>query len=448
MVDSVFNADSVAVITGSGAGIGLALAQELASVGMRVVLVDNRADLLEAAARKVRDAGAADVMTRSADVSDEASMASLEAEVAERFGGTDILVNNAGIQPGSAMFGPRDAWEAVLKTNLWGVINGTRAFATRMIERGRPGMIVNTGSKQGITTPPGDPAYNVAKAGVKAYTEALAHELRSGAGAHLSAHLLIPGFVFTELTAGGRTQKPDGAWSPEELARFAMEKLREGDFYILCPDNDVSRELDEKRMTWAMGDIIENRPALSRWHPDYAEAFEAYIFGRRRPAHRNLGFKPLPIIWGRRQASERWALIQTKKPPHIRAGWRRQSRDSGGRLAGAEARPEPIGDRQEAGRSSRWGRGWTPPVGRSQAETQTSAGRCRPATRITMRATAPSASGRRVASVRAIRSFRSVNIGAGPVGYRSSFVASLFSLRDPKVKNFLRTFANRREQTL
>ncbi|NDR55053.1 SDR family NAD(P)-dependent oxidoreductase [Aliiruegeria sabulilitoris] len=277
MVDSVFNEDSVAVVTGSGAGIGLSLAREFASIGMRVVLVDNRADVLDTAAQSVRAAGAADVMTRSADVSDAAAMEALEAEVAERFGGTDILVNNAGIQPGSSMFGPRDAWEAVLNTNLWGVINGTRAFAPRMIKRARPGMIVNTGSKQGITTPPGDPAYNVAKAGVKAYSEALAHELRSGPGAHLSAHLLIPGFVFTELTAGGRTTKPDGAWTSEELARFAMDKLRERDFYILCPDNDVSRELDEKRMAWAMGDIIENRPALSRWHPDYAAAFEAYI---------------------------------------------------------------------------------------------------------------------------------------------------------------------------
>ena len=50
-----------------------------------------------------------------------------------------------------------------------------------------------------------------------------------------------------------------------------------GDFYILCPDNDVPRTLDEKRIAWAVGDIIENRPALSRWHPDYADAFKAFI---------------------------------------------------------------------------------------------------------------------------------------------------------------------------
>lgn len=58
-----------------------------------------------------------------------------------------------------------------------------------------------------------------------------------------------------------------------------MERLRENDFYILCPDNDVRRELDEKRIAWAAGDIIENRPALSRWHPDYVDAFADFIKG-------------------------------------------------------------------------------------------------------------------------------------------------------------------------
>ena len=146
-----------------------------------------------------------------------------------------------------------------------------------MIERGRPGLIVNTGSKQGITTPPGEPAYNVSKAGVKAFTEALQHELRNIAGCRITAHLLIPGHVFTGLTARGRTEKPPGAWTPEQTVDFMIRSLEAGDFYILCPDNDVPRRLDERRMQWAIGDIVENRPALSRWHPDYAEAFAAFV---------------------------------------------------------------------------------------------------------------------------------------------------------------------------
>ena len=59
-----------------------------------------------------------------------------------------------------------------------------------------------------------------------------------------------------------------------------MESLARGDFYILCPDNDVARPLDERRILWAAGDIVENRPALSRWHPDYAAAFKAFVEGK------------------------------------------------------------------------------------------------------------------------------------------------------------------------
>jgi NAD(P)-dependent dehydrogenase (short-subunit alcohol dehydrogenase family) len=189
-------------------------------------------------------------------------------------------MNNAGVQPGSQMFGPRENWQRILGVNLWGIINGTHAFVPRMIERGREGLVINTGSKQGITTPPGDPAYNVSKAGVKAFTEALQHELRNTPGCRLAAHLLIPGFVFTGLTARGRTEKPASAWTAEQTIDFMIERLDAGDFYILCPDNDVPRHLDERRILWAVGDIVENRPALSRWHPDYADAFAAFVKGK------------------------------------------------------------------------------------------------------------------------------------------------------------------------
>jgi NAD(P)-dependent dehydrogenase (short-subunit alcohol dehydrogenase family) len=211
------------------------------------------------------------------DVSSTEDVSKLEAAVRDRFGGTDLLMNNAGIQPGSGMFGPAENWQRILAVNLWGVIHGSQIFAPRMIERGRPGLIINTGSKQGITTPPGDPAYNVAKAGVKAFTEALEHELRNTKGGLITAHLFIPGFVFTGLTAKGRTEKPAAAWTAEQTVDFMTERLEDGDFYILCPDNDVPRRLDERRILWAAGDIVENRPALSRWHPDYAEAFASFV---------------------------------------------------------------------------------------------------------------------------------------------------------------------------
>jgi NAD(P)-dependent dehydrogenase (short-subunit alcohol dehydrogenase family) len=271
--------NNVAVITGGASGIGLAAAMRFAHLGLRVCIADVGADKLSQAAAELTAAapnGTASVMTAVTDVSNLDDVVRLEAAVRERFGGTDVLMNNAGIQPGSEMFGPAANWQRIVGVNLWGVIHGSQVFAPGMIARGRSGLIINTGSKQGITTPPGDPAYNVSKAGVKAFTEALQHELRNAPGSRLSAHLLIPGFVFTGLTARGRTEKPAAAWTAEQTIDFMIEHLEAGDFYILCPDNDVPRALDERRILWAAGDIVENRPALSRWHPDFAQAFAAF----------------------------------------------------------------------------------------------------------------------------------------------------------------------------
>jgi NAD(P)-dependent dehydrogenase (short-subunit alcohol dehydrogenase family) len=274
--------NNVAVITGGASGLGLAAAMRFARSGMKVCIADLGTERLAEAEGKLRSAssgGAANIMTSEVDVSRFEDVSALQAAVRERFGGTDVLMNNAGIQPGSRMFGPLQNWQRIIGVNLWGVIHGSQAFAPGMIERGRPGLIINTGSKQGITTPPGDPAYNVSKAGVKAFTEALQHELRNATGGKITAHLFIPGFVFTALTAHGRTEKPAAAWTPEQTVDFMLDRIEAGDFYILCPDNDVPRKLDERRILWAAGDIVENRPALSRWHPDYAEAFAEFVKG-------------------------------------------------------------------------------------------------------------------------------------------------------------------------
>jgi NAD(P)-dependent dehydrogenase (short-subunit alcohol dehydrogenase family) len=234
--------------------------------------------LIEALAEAAEAAGGkASVRAVGCDVSRLEDVERLREEAYGAFGEVGLLMNNAGIGNGGGPWEKLERWRRILEVNLWGVIHGVQVFAPRMIAAGKPGAIVNTGSKQGITTPPGDAAYNVSKAGVKVVTEQLAHGLRNAEGAKVTAHLLIPGFTFTGITSGARTEKPAAAWSADQVVDFMLPALARGDFYILCPDNETTRAMDEKRMRWAADDVILNRPALSRWHSDYKESFAAFM---------------------------------------------------------------------------------------------------------------------------------------------------------------------------
>ena len=264
--------DHGAVITGAADGIGLAAARRFASLGMHVCMADIDAEKLKRAASEVE--GAIAIPT---DVSKLEDVQALRDHAYERHGRVDVLMNNAGIGRPTDSWTEYENWRAVLDVNLWGIIHGVQAFTQRMIDQGTPALIVNTGSKQGITSPPGSPAYNVSKAGVKAVTEALQHSLRNTEHCKVSALLLVPGFTYTGMMRRFLPKKPDAAWTADQVVDFLLESVARGDFYVLCPDNDVSRKVDEKRMAWAMGDLIENRPPLSRWHPDYEEAFEAFM---------------------------------------------------------------------------------------------------------------------------------------------------------------------------
>jgi NAD(P)-dependent dehydrogenase (short-subunit alcohol dehydrogenase family) len=268
-------AGSAAVITGGASGIGLATAHRLGAAGMRIVLADIDREGLAEAGRALRGVGI-DVSCVPTDVSDPAAIAALQ-RAAAAIGRVSLLMNNAGREGGGGIGAGAEVWQRTIATNLMGALYGVQSFLPAMIDADWPCAIVNTGSKQGITLPPGDTAYNVSKAGLKALTESLAHDLLV-TGGRVTAHLLIPGFTYTGFTRRrGATDMPAGAWTADQVADFLLPAMARGDFYILCPDNDVTREMDERRIAWNTGDILNNRPALSRWHPDYADAFRSHM---------------------------------------------------------------------------------------------------------------------------------------------------------------------------
>jgi len=273
---SVFAPGNVALVTGAASGIGLAAAQRFAALGMTVVMADRGGTALDRAAAQVADLADSDVLAAATDVSELAQLQRLHEEVEQRFGTVSVLMNNAGVGDNPGLpWESAEAWKKLVDVNLWGVVHGVQAFLPSMLASEKAGLVINTGSKQGITSPPGNYAYNLSKAALRNYSESLSHALRGACGSRISAHLLIPGFTHTGMT--GAAEKPASAWTSEQVVEFMLERVSAGDFYILCPDNAVDRVTDERRMRWAMDDIILNRPALSRWHPDFEAEFARYM---------------------------------------------------------------------------------------------------------------------------------------------------------------------------
>ncbi len=158
-------------------------------------------------------------------------------------------------------------------------MHGISTFLPSLRTSSHPSAIVITGSKQGITNPPGNPAYNASKSAVKTTAEHLSYDLRD---TQISVHLLVPGWTFTGLTGGGKTtEKPVGAWAPEQVAEYLERRMDEGKFYVICPDNDVDEETDKRRMLYGVGDVVYGRQPLSRWREDTKEEAKREIEGMK-----------------------------------------------------------------------------------------------------------------------------------------------------------------------
>lgn len=275
MIES-FTAGGVAVITGGASGIGRAAAQRAAQARMRIVLVDvNAAKLAQTTTELVGVVGPGDVRAEQLDVADAAAMMALARSVESQWGSPTMLMNNAAFFVSGGAGGildPIENWQRTFAINVLGPVNGVQAFLPGMLQSNSPSVIVNTGSKQGLTNPPGNPAYNTSKAAVNAYTQNLARDLRDRDGCMVSAHLLVPGWTTT-----GEAEHRPGAWLPEQVVAFMEAAIGREEFFILCPDDDTPNAVDHKRILWNAMDLIENRPALSRWHPDWKDAFAAFM---------------------------------------------------------------------------------------------------------------------------------------------------------------------------
>jgi gluconate 5-dehydrogenase len=197
-----------ALITGSSAGIGLALAQGLAGAGAAVVLNARNAAKLQAAAHVLRDEGAT-VHAMPFDVTDAAAVASAVARIEAEIAPIDILVNNAGMQKRAPLQDFEQAdWQQLMRTNLDSVFIVGQAVARQMIPRGR-GKIINICSVQSELGRPGIAPYTASKGAVKMLTKGMAIDW----GPHgLQVNGLGPGYFKTELNQALVDNPEFSAW--------------------------------------------------------------------------------------------------------------------------------------------------------------------------------------------------------------------------------------------
>lgn len=187
----------LALVTGAGAGIGRATAVELARHGARkIVLVDRDLAAANDTADAVR-AACAEAVAYQVDVSDEAAMNDLAAQVRNEHGVVDILVNNAGIGMAGRFLETSSAnWEDIMGVNVGGVISGSRAFGAQMVERGEGGTIINVASASAYLPSKSMVAYSTTKAAVLALSESLRADF---ADEGIGVTAVCPGFVNTNI---------------------------------------------------------------------------------------------------------------------------------------------------------------------------------------------------------------------------------------------------------
>ncbi|HZU78402.1 MAG TPA: SDR family NAD(P)-dependent oxidoreductase [Acidimicrobiales bacterium] len=266
--------DKVAVVTGGASGIGLAVARRAAAEGMRLVLADIDEPGLKVAVDELASGGTS-VLGVPTDVSDPGAVEALAAQTVSNFGAVHVVHNNAGVGIGGPMWEVTDTdWKWVLGVNLFGVVNGIRAFVPRFIEQGE-GHVVNTASLAGLVSAPLMGPYNASKHAVVTISETLAKDLRMFGATGVGVSVLCPGFVKTGIAESERS-RPQWAPPPEEspvtemlratfhnlvdngidaepVAEAVIEAVKTNRFYILTHDES------QAAVAVRMRDILEGR---------------------------------------------------------------------------------------------------------------------------------------------------------------------------------------------
>jgi NAD(P)-dependent dehydrogenase (short-subunit alcohol dehydrogenase family) len=220
----------VAVVTGAGSGIGLAVAEAFVSEGMNVVMADVDEAAVTSHAERIGDTAHA----VRCDVRDPESVDGVGRVASERYGRLHVAVNNAGIVNGGTSWElSLDEWHRVLDTNLWGVIHGVRSFVPLILATGEEGHVVNTASMAAVMPRAGLGPYTVAKHGVLGLSDVLRAELEA-LGAPVGVSVVMPGMVRTGMN-------PIGTVESSVVAANVVDALRRGRPYVFTDEHHAAQ---------------------------------------------------------------------------------------------------------------------------------------------------------------------------------------------------------------